>query len=165
MPRCAMRSAGTSPRQATQPVKRGFSGPNRRWRTRLWMPSAPISRSASTVAPFSKRAIDALALLLELDQLVADMQALGRQRGGQQVGEIGAMEMIVGRAERRLDLAARAARAAGCGRRPSGADARASGRTPAASIAGLRPSRISRREALGLIWMPAPISLMRGACS
>jgi hypothetical protein len=39
------------------------------------------------------------------------------------------------------------------------------GRTPTASIAGFSPRRVNSLEALGLIWMPAPISALRGACS
>ena len=104
MPSEATRSAGTSPRQATQPVKRGFSGPKVRWRTREWMPSAPTTRSASVALPLSKRADDPLALLLQADEPVADMQPFGRHGGAQKVGQVAAMEVIVGRAERRLDL-------------------------------------------------------------
>ena len=144
-----MRSAGTSPRQATQPVKRGFSGPKMRWRTREWMPSAPITRSASTDAPFSKRAIDPLALLLQADQPVADMQPARRHGGRQQLGQVAAMEVIVGRAEVPPRPPARAAPAAGCGRRPSAADGRRRGRTPTASIAGFRPEPDQQPRGVG----------------
>ena len=104
MPRCSMRSAGTSPRQATQPVKRGFSGPKTRWRT-LRMDAVGADQQVG----LDRRAVleardDPLALLLEADQPVADMQPLGRHGGAQQLGEVAAMEVIVGRAERRLDL-------------------------------------------------------------
>ena len=101
-----MRSAGTSPRHATHPVKRGVSGPKVSSRTRLCMPSAPTSTSASAAAPFSKRAIDAPVPVLDRDQSMPGMRALWRQRGGEQRGEIAAMKMIVRRAERRFDLRA-----------------------------------------------------------
>jgi hypothetical protein len=45
-----------------------------------------------------------LALLLQVDQPVADMQALGRHGAAQKLGEIAAMEVIVRRTEGRLDL-------------------------------------------------------------
>ncbi len=47
---------------------------------------------------------DPLAPLLEADQPVADMQPLGRHGGAQELRKVAAVEVIVGRAERRLDL-------------------------------------------------------------
>ena len=72
-----------------------------------------------------------------------------------------------GSTARRTSPRPRGRRGARCRVRPSSQRrwCTACGRTPAASSAGLRPRRISSREALGLIWMPAPISVMRGACS
>ncbi len=99
-----MRSAGTSPRHAAHPVKRGFSGP----KVRL-AHAAVYAVGADHHVGFGRGAVleardHALALLLDADQTVAGMRALPGQRRSQQRCEIAAMEMIVGRAERRLDL-------------------------------------------------------------
>src|ERR1700745_1082823 len=58
---------------------------------------------------FRRRAIveprdHALAVLIEGDELVADMQTLLRQRLGQKADKVAAMEVVVRRAEGRLDL-------------------------------------------------------------
>ena len=104
MSRSAMRPAGTSPRHATQPVKRGFSGPKDE------LAHATMDAvGADHQVGFGRRTVvearrHPLAPLLQADQPVADMQSSRRQGVSQQLGQVSAMKVIVGRAELCLDL-------------------------------------------------------------
>ena len=160
-----MRSAGTRPRQATQPVKRGFSGPKSEMaHARMDAVGADQQIGLDRSAVLEARD-DPLALRLQADQPVADMQPFGGHGSAQKLGKVAAMEVIVGRAECRFDLGPERRALQGAAVVPAPLMDGAPAARPTRSIAGFSPRRISSREALGLIWMPAPISPMRGACS
>ena len=99
------------------------------------MPSAPTRRSDFGRGAVLEARDDALALLLQADQPVAEVQPLGRHGGAQKLGKVAAMEVIVGRAERRLDL------------RPDRRALQGAAVVPAPLVDGERPhaDRIQRR--------------------
>ena len=79
-------------------------------RTAEWMPSAPTSTSATTRAPFSNSRFDAVAVVREAGEAMPEMQPLrSARRWHSSVQQIGAMRLVVRKAESRLDR-----------RRPSG---------------------------------------------
>ena len=84
-------------------MNRGRSGPKSAARTVEWMPSAPTSRSAETRAPFVNARLHAIAVIGDAGEPVPETDPLARQRVGEDLEQIRAMEVVVGRAEGRLD--------------------------------------------------------------
>src|SRR5260370_40360680 len=94
-----MRSAGTRPRYATCPEKRGDSGPTTTSRTVEWMPSAPTTTSASAVTPFLESHLHTVRVLGHSDASMVKIKDAIWHRRGKNVEQIGAMEIIIGSAE------------------------------------------------------------------
>ena len=146
-------------------MKTGSCGPNSTSRTAEWMPSAPTSRSTSIVVPFVEGRLDAVAVVDEPGEPVADVQALGRQRADERAEQVGAVHLVVREAEGLDDGIAQVGAQQGA---PV---------VPAALVPGQRADahaapgrrrvrgRCRTRDALGLTWMPAPTSLTAPARS
>ncbi len=81
-----------------RPLWIGASGPTMMSRTTECTPSAPITASAVARGAVREAQRDAPAGLIEADQLLAEMDDLGRQHRGERVVQIGAVHAQIRRA-------------------------------------------------------------------
>ena len=69
-------------------------------------PSAPITKSASTLAPLAKASTTLFAALLDADEAMVEMDRAAIESARQGVQEIGAVKRVIGRAVTRRGFAA-----------------------------------------------------------
>ena len=96
-----------------------------------------------------ERRLDAVAVVDEAGEPVADVQALGRERADERAQQVGAVHLVVREAEGVDDGVAEVGAAAASVRRPSGAGARPAGGRPCRASSSASPGDAGRATRWG----------------